>query len=186
MKKSLFKMLFVSVALMGASSLMAQTEVVSATVGVTARLSKQMVVTKLTDVDFGGIFIPRTTTAVATMSHLGVVTATNTSLYSTNLQQNGMIRVDADANATFAVTYPATLDLNGALGGSLVYTPELYDYLGVAVPSSSSTTYNMVGMDDANDGTINRMFRVAGSVSVPTTAKTDTYIGNLNVTYTWN
>lgn len=185
MKKSLFKMLFVSVALMGAGSLMAQ-EVATATVGVTARLSKQMVVTKLTDVDFGGIFIPRTTTAVATMDYQGAVTATNTSLYSTNLQKNGMIRVDADANATFAVTYPATVDLNGALGGVLVYTPALFDNLGVSVPSSSSTTYDMLGKDDANDGTINRMFRVAGAVSVPTTATTDTYIGNLNVTYTWN
>lgn len=187
MKKSLLKMTLAVLMMAGGFMSLNAQQVSTGTVGVTARLSKQMVVSKLTDVDFGGIFIPRTGTATATMDHSGVVaiSAGTTALYSTSLQHNGMIRVDADANTTFTVTYPATVSLNGMLGGSLVYTPALYTYQGVAAPSSSVTTYSMLGSNDANDGTINKMFKVAGSVDVPSTAVSDTYIGNFDVTYTW-
>ncbi|MGL4491484.1 MAG: hypothetical protein ACRCT5_01430, partial [Tannerellaceae bacterium] len=38
-------------------------------IGVTARLAKQLTITKQSDVDFGGIFIPTTATAVVTLDN---------------------------------------------------------------------------------------------------------------------
>lgn len=161
---------------------------ISTNVGVTARLATQLTVTKVTDVDFGGIFIPQATDVVATMDYNGGVTITtgSTALFATNLQQAGSLRVDSQRAAAFTVQYPATVELiNGAY--KLVYTPALYTNAGVSIPSSASTSYD-VNTDEVGDTGgmgYNKLLKVAGTLAVATTANSGTYTGTVAVTVTW-
>lgn len=154
-------------------------------VGVTARLAKQLMVTKVTDVDFGGIFIPKTAPATVSMDYTGLVTVTagSTSLFSTNLQQNGQLRIDADRTATFTVEYPATVELS-YLTNKLTYTPKLYTINGTAMPSSSSTSYDVNANEVGGQG-LNRLINIAGDLVVPETSVSGTYNGSVDVTITW-
>lgn len=186
MKKNVFKSLmmlglFMSIAMLGNAQ-----NVLNKNVGVTAILANQLTVTKVSDVHFGGIFIPKSADVVATMDYLGVVTITTgtTSLFSTNLQKRGQLRVDAEQVATFTVQYPATVNIaNGA--NMLVYTPKLYDKNGVSMPTSSSTSYTVNTQEDAGGATNNKLVNVAGTLAVATTSVPGTYTGNFDVTFTW-
>lgn len=157
-------------------------------VGVTARLADQMSVTKLSDVDFGGIFIPKNGSDVTvSMDYTGIVSvsAGNTALYDLNLQRQGQIMVSADQAATFAVTYPATVQLTNtaAAGGTLTYTPLLYDNAGVLMASDISTIFNVA---DMGNGLFGKVMNIAGTLAVPQTAKPGLYNGTVDVTITWN
>lgn len=181
MKSLMMLGLFMSIAMLGN----AQT-VLNQNVGVTALLANQLTVTKVTDVHFGGIFVPKTVDVVATMDYTGAVTITTgtTSLFSTNLQRRGQLRVDAEQEATFTVQYPATVNiLNGA--EVLVYTPALYDKDGVAMPSDVAANYSVNTKEDAGGAINNKLVNVAGTLGVPVAATSGTYTGNFNVTFTW-
>lgn len=186
MKKNVFKSLmmlglFMSIAMLGNAQ-----NVLNKNVGVTAILANQLTVTKVTDVHFGGIFIPKSADVVATMDYLGAVTITTgtTSLFSTNLQKRGQLRVDAEQVATFTVQYPATVNIaNGA--NMLVYTPKLYDKNGVSMPSSSSTSYTVNTQEDAGGATNNKLVNIAGTLAIATASIPGTYTGNFDVTFTW-
>lgn len=169
-----------AIALLFAVSVNAQTPI-HTPVGVTARLADQVTVTKVTDVDFGGIFIPKNASATVTMDNTGVVSVTNgtTSLYSTNLQQLGQVRVEGNTAATFTVDYDNSVNLiNG--GQSLVYTPALYEVNGTAVVSGSGKKYTLPA--PGNGGTL---LNIAGALVIPPTSLPGTYTGSLDVVVTW-
>lgn len=186
MKKITIKSLVIGGCLaMFAISVQAQTPIVTP-VGVTARLANQLMVTKVTDVDFGGIFIPKTNPVVVSMDYTGLVSVTSgtTSLYSTNLQKQGQLRIDADRTATFTVEYPATVNLS-YLTNNLVYTPKLYSITGTAMTSSNTTSYD-INADEAGVGSgFNKILNVAGDLAIPETSVPGTYTGTVNVTVTW-
>lgn len=46
-------------------------------IGVTDRLANQLSITKISNVDFGGIFVTITASAIATMDKAGIVTISN-------------------------------------------------------------------------------------------------------------
>lgn len=180
MKKIAFKSLALSAAMViAATSLYAQTPIVTP-VGVTARLANQLTVTKTSDVDFGGIFIPKSGDVVATMDYLGVVSISSgtTSLYSTNLQKRGQLKVEADQASTFTVDYPANVDLNNNTE-ILTYTPKLYEADGTAIAMGNAKVYSVA------QGSGLFEIEVAGGLAVPQTAKPGTYTGAVNVTVTW-
>lgn len=172
----LFALFFVG----GFSTLHAQS-VETLPIGVTARLANQLSVTKVSDVDFGGIFIPITGSATASFDNNGVVSITNgtTTLYSTELQKLGEFYVTADRASQFAITYPTTANLTIKDGVEvLTYTPLLYDKAGVEVASSSTVKYN-VGTDQ------NETYKVGGSLVIPEDAKAGLYNGVVNISVTW-
>lgn len=162
-----------------ATSIYAQTPIVTP-VGVTARLANQLTVSKTSDVDFGGIFIPKSGDVVARMDYLGAVTIASgtTSLYSTNLQKRGQLKVEADQASTFTVDYPATVELNSGTD-LLVYTPALYETDGTAIAASNAKQYAVA------QGSGQFEIEVAGDLAVPGSAKPGIYTGTVNVTVTW-
>lgn len=183
MKKSL--KLFVATFAMvmgglGLSSVHAQ-KVETATFGVTARLASQLSVTKVSDVDFGGIFIPASASATVSMDKAGTVTVTNgtTSLYSTELQRAGSFYITADKTSTFTIQYPNVVELALAGGASkLNYTPVLYDNAGTTIPSSASTEYT-VGQEQY------KLYAIGGTLVIPNTALAGTHTGTVDMTITW-
>lgn len=184
MKKSL--KLFVAAFAMvmgglGLSSVHAQ-KVETATFGVTARLANQLSVTKVSDVDFGGIFVPVTASATVSLDDKGTVTVTNgtTSLYSTELQRSGSFYITADKAATYTIQYPNVVELALSGGGvsKLNYTPVLYDNTGTIVTSSASTQHT-VGSDQY------KLYAIGGTLVIPNTALAGIHTGTVDMTITW-
>lgn len=155
-------------------------------VGAKVILADQLSVYKASDVDFGGVFIPKSASATATMDYLGNVsiTAGTTGLFNTNSQKHGVLYVSANQTAAFTIEYPATADLTSG-ANTVVYTPALYSKTGTPIPSSSTVEYN-VETDEVGDGSaFSKIVNVAGSIAVPATAKLGLYAGNIDVTVTW-
>lgn len=164
----------------GLSSVNAQ-KVETGSFGVTARLANQLSITKQSDVDFGGIFIPITASATVAMDKGGVVTVTSgtTSLYNTELQKAGGFYITADKSSTYTIQYPNVVELALNDGSSkLNYTPTLYNNSGTVVPSSASTEYS-VGQEEY------RLYSIGGNLVIPNTAKSGIHTGNFDVTVTW-
>lgn len=165
----------------GAFSTMHAQKVETLPVGVTARLANQLSITKVADVDFGGIFIPVTASATATFDNKGAVSITSgtTTLYNTELQRLGEFYITADKSSQFAITYPNQVEL--ALKddvGTLNYTPLLYDNSGAEVASSSSVKYT-VGSEQY------KIYKIGGSLVIPGTSNPGLYNGTVNITVTW-
>lgn len=184
MKKEL-KTIVAAVALLlggtGLSVVHAQ-KVETQSIGVTARLANQLSITKVSDVDFGGIFVPVTASATATMDKAGTVTITNgtTTLYSTELQRAGSFYITADKAATYTLQYPNVVELALTGGGTskLNYTPALYDKAGTLVPSSAATEHQ-VGEDQY------KLYSIGGNLVIPNTALAGIHTGTFDLTVTW-
>ncbi|MGL4805051.1 MAG: DUF4402 domain-containing protein [Bacteroidales bacterium] len=164
------------------TEVMAQ-KVIATNFGVTARLADQLSVVKQSDIDFGGIFIPVSSSATVTMDHQGrcSVTTGTTSLYSVDLQRAGSFYVTANKGANFTVQYPSSVQLSlpgGEEANGLTYVPSLFDKNGTVVPSSASTQIT-VGEDAY------RAYTFGGALTVPNSAKHGTYTGNFDMTITW-
>lgn len=186
MKKFIFTSLMSVAALfVFAVSASAQEKVVT-NVGVKVILAGQLSVYKASDVNFGGVFIPKGAKATATMDYMGNVSITDgiTGLFNTNDQKQGVLYVSANKTSAFTIEYPATADLiSGA--NKIVYTPALYSKTGTAIPSSSTVEYN-VETDEVGDGSaFSKVVNVAGAIEIPTTALLGLYAGNIDVTVTW-
>lgn len=155
-------------------------------VGVTAMLADQLSVTKTSDVHFGGIFIPADADATASMDYQGHVTITNgtTSLYSTNLQKQGGLTISANKTTSFTIEYPATANLTNG-NNTIVYTPKLYSLVGVAIPSSSTTTYSLDTNESGDGSSYSKVVNIGGDLVVPFKGYAGTYLGNIDVTVTW-
>lgn len=172
----LFALFFVG----GFSTLHAQ-KVETLPIGVTARLANQLSVTKVADVDFGGIFIPVSASATASFDNKGIVTITNgtTTLYNTELQRLGEFYITADKTSQYAITYPNQADLTLKDDvGTLTYTPLLYDNSGAEIASSSTVKYN-VGSEQY------KIYKIGGSLLIPGDAKSGLYNGTVNINITW-
>lgn len=159
---------------------------ITTSVGVTARLAKQLTVTKVSDVDFGGIFVPKGGDVVVTMDYQGAVSVTTgtTGLFATNLQRNGQLQIDAENESQFTVQYPTTVDLSSG-AEKLVYTPSLYSKTGTLMPSSASTKYDVNQNETTGWGNFTKVLNVAGTLAIPTTASPGLYSGTVDVTVTW-
>lgn len=172
--------------LVAAFAVNAQGTAIHTPVGVTARLSDQVTVTKVSDVDFGGIFIPKTDAATITMDNKGVVTVGSaaTTLYSTNLQTKGQVKVEGNDQASFKVTYATTLNLqyNSQV---LAYTPVLYEADGTVIAATGDKSFDIPTKAEGALEDPNVLIDVAGSLVVPTTALSGTYKGTLDVVVTW-
>lgn len=183
MKKEL-KTIVAAVALLlggtGLSVVYAQ-KVETQSIGVTARLANQLSITKVSDVDFGGIFVPVTASATATMDKAGTVTVTSgtTTLYSTELQRAGSFYITADKAATYTLQYPNVVELALSGGNSkLNYTPALYNNAGTLVPSSAATEYQ-VGEEQY------KLYSIGGDLIIPNTALAGIHTGTFDLTVTW-
>lgn len=183
MKKEL-KTIVVALALLlggtGLSVVYAQ-KVETQSFGVTARLANQLSITKQSDVDFGGIFVPITASATATMDKAGTVTITNgtTSLFSTELQRAGSFYITADKAATYTLQYPNAVELSLSGGNSkLNYSPVLYNNAGTVVPSSAATEYQ-VGEEQY------KLYSIGGTLLIPNTAQSGIHTGTFDLTVTW-
>lgn len=155
-------------------------------VGAKVILADQLSVYKMSDVDFGGIFIPKGASATATMDYLGNVSITSgtTGMFYTNNQKHGVMYVSANETAAFTVEYPATTELTSG-AEKIVYSPLIYSKTGALIPSSSTVEYN-VDTDEVGDGSAYaKVLNIAGSIVVPTSAKLGLYAGNIDVTVTW-
>lgn len=159
---------------------------INTNVGVTARLAEQISVTKVFDVDFGGIFIPKGTDVVATMDYLGTVSITTgtTGLFATNLQQVGVVRIFSNQTATFSIQYPDKVNLTFD-NNSLVYTPKVYSKTGTYMPSSLTTMYDLNTDEISNGSAYSKVLNIAGTLDIPTTAKAGIYTGNVDITIIW-
>lgn len=149
--------------------------------GVTARLANQLSITKQSDVDFGGIFVPITASATATMDKAGRVIISNgtTSLYSTELQRAGSFYITADKTSTYTLQYPNVVELTTTGGKSkLNYTPVLYNKAGTVVPSSASTEHQ-VGDEQF------KTYTIGGDLVIPNTALAGIHTGTFDLTVTW-
>lgn len=186
MKKIFFKlMLSIGMAAFMGIAVYAQSAV-NTSVGVTARLAKQLTVTKVSDVDFGGIFIPKSADVVVTMDYQGAVSVTTgtTGLFATNLQRSGQLQIDAENAAQFTLQYPATVELSSG-SEKLTYTPLLYSKTGTLMPSSASTKYDVNQNETTGWGNFTKIINVAGTLAIPTTALDGLYTGTVDVTVTW-
>lgn len=185
MKKMNLKQMLVAVVVMalgglGVSTMDAQ-KIETLPVGVTARLASQLSVTKVYDVDFGGIFIPLTATANVRMDFKGDVTLQSgtTSFYSEELRQQGQFYVTADKAASFSIQYPNLVDLvNATKDSQLSYTPAVFDIAGVSIPSSSTTKYSV-------DKETYKVFNIGGDLAISSASKSGLYHGTFDVTITW-
>lgn len=165
---------------LGLNSAHAQ-KVETVSIGVTARLANQLSITKVSDVDFGGIFIPVTASATASMDKAGAVTIKSgtTTLYSTELQRAGSFYVTADKTSTYTIQYPNVVELALADASSkLNYTPSLFNNAGTVIPSSASTEYT-VGEEQY------KLYYVGGDLVIPNSAKSGIHTGTFDVTITW-
>lgn len=161
-------------------------EKVITNVGVKVILADQLSVYKASDVNFGGVFIPKGASATATMDYMGNVSITDgiTGMFNTNDQKHGILYVSANKTAAFTIEYPATADLSSG-ANKIVYTPALYSKTGTAIASSSTVEYN-VETDEVGDGSaFSKIVNVAGSILIPTTATLGLYAGNIDITVTW-
>lgn len=161
-------------------------EKVITNVGVKVILADQLSVYKMSDVDFGGVFIPKGASATATMDYMGNVsiTAGTTGMFNTNSQKHGVLYVSANETAAFTIEYPATADLTSG-ANKVIYTPALYSKTGTLIPSSAVTEYN-VETDEVGDGSaFAKVVNVAGSIAIPSSVETGLYAGNIDVTVTW-
>lgn len=131
--------------------------------------------TKVTDVNFGGAYIPVNGTASVAMDGKGVVTPTSTTLYDQTKQALGAINVvaPAESKVQFALSSPtvtltdALIDPDESVATTLTYTPILYDASGAAINLSAPAH----DFDDVNHGTI----YVGGSVAIPSSSYTTLY-----------
>ncbi len=149
-------------------------------------LANQLTVTKAFDVDFGGIFIPIDADATASLDYQGKVTITrgDTGLFATTSQQQGVLTVAANEEATFSIQYPATANLTSG-NNTIVYTPKLYNKTGSLIPSSSTTTYNIDTDEDGDGSAFSKIINIGGDLVVPFEGFPGTYLGNIDVTVTW-
>lgn len=155
-------------------------------INIGAELADNITVTKVSDVYFGGIYIPKTADVVVTMDPTGLVRVSSgtTTLYNQSSQRLGSIKIDATENDTFKITAPSTVNLAlqspgvGQEGAEpLVYTPTFYGMDNQALDlTAASLTYAR-----ANHSLIS----VAGTLAVKTTSYRGTYSGTMNVTVTW-
>lgn len=155
-------------------------------VGAKVILADQLSVYKVSDVDFGGVFIPKGASATATMDYMGTVSITDgtTGLFNTNSQKHGVLYVSANKTAKFSIEYPATADLTSG-ANKIVYTPVLYSKTGSEIASSSTVEYG-VETDEVGDGSaFSKVVNIAGSIVIPVTAELGLYAGNIDVTVTW-
>ncbi len=180
--KSFFKFCsLVAILITGAMGVSFAQTVVTQNFGVTARLASQLSVTKQSDVDFGGIFIPATTSATVTMDKDGgcTVSAGTTTLYAPELRRPGSFYIHADQASAYTLQYPATVELRNTDGNSVLnYTPKMYDNAGTVIPSSGSTSYNLAASSF-------KTYTFAGDLVIPNTASTGIHTGNFNLTVTW-
>lgn len=156
-------------------------KVENASFGVTARLANQLSITKQSDIDFGGIFVPVTASATASMDKSGNVTITDgtTSLYSPELQRAGGFYITADKAATYTIQYPNVVELSLSGGTSkLNYTPTLFNNAGTIIPSSASTEYS-VGEEQY------KLYSIGGTLVIPNTALSGIHTGTFDLTVTW-
>lgn len=183
MKKMNFKGMLVAVAIValgGLNTVEAQ-QAESLNVGVKARLAQQLTVTKVSDVDFGGIFIPLTATATVTLDHQNDVTLTSgtTTFYSTDLRKSGQFYVTADRAATFTIQYPSTVELSNVAGdATLTYTPAFFDAAGAPVLSSAETEYNLTSETY-------KTYYIGGLLAIAAGNTSGEYNGDFNVSITW-
>ncbi|MDD3037382.1 DUF4402 domain-containing protein [Bacteroides sp.] len=183
MKKELMTIVVAIAFLLGGAgmSVVYAQKVESQSFGVTARLANQLSITKQSDVDFGGIFIPVTASATATMDKAGTVTISNgtTTLYSTELQRAGSFYITADKAATYTLQYPNVVELTLPSGDSkLNYTPKLFNKAGDVIPSSTSTEYQ-VGEEQY------KLYSIGGDLVIPNTALSGIHTGTFDLTVTW-
>jgi hypothetical protein len=185
MKKLNLKGMLAAIAIVALGGFGTQTveaqKVETLNVGVKARLANQLTVTKVSDVDFGGIFIPLSTTATVTLDHTNNVTLTSgtTSFYSTDLRRSGQFYVTADKTSTFTIQYPLAVDLfNDTKESKLTYNPAFFDADGTAVASSSETEYNI-----SNE--TYKTYYIGGLLEVASANTSGEYNGDFNVSITW-
>lgn len=183
--KKFFKKSLLGVAAMFLFAISANAQTTT-NIGVTALLADQMSVTKISDVHFGGIFIPTDANVVATMDYMGVVSITTgtTGLYSTNLQKQGVLRLLANKTTTFTVEYPATANLTSD-NNTIVYSPLIYTKTGTLMPSSNATKHNIDNDEDGDGSSFSRLLNIAGTLAVPMDAHAGVYTGSIDVIVTW-
>lgn len=186
MKKFIFtSILGLAVMSLWSTSAHAQEKIIT-NVGAKVILANQLSVYKASDVDFGGVFIPKIGEATATMDYMGTVsiTAGTTGLFNTNSQKRGMLYVSANKTSAFTIEYPATVNLSSGTN-IVVYTPQLYSKTGTLIPSSSVTEYN-VETDEVGDGSaFSKVINIAGFLVIPSTVELGLYSGSIDVTVTW-
>lgn len=147
-------------------------------------LADMVSATKVTDVNFGGAYIPIKGTASVAMDGKGLVTPTGTTLYDQSKQALGAINIQAPAEAQlqFALS-SATVTLTDNISDAdepvttLTYTPQLFDAKGTAI-NLSNPAYDY---DDATYGTI----YVGGSVAIPANSYRGVYTGSFTVSLVW-
>lgn len=183
MKMMNFKGMLVAIAIValgGLNTVEAQ-KTENLNIGVKARLANQLTVTKVSDVDFGGIFIPLTATAVVALNHTNDVTlkSGNTSFYSTDLRKSGQFYVTADKTSTFTIIYPAAVDLfNDTKDSKLTYTPILYNTAGTAVLSSADKEYSVTNETY-------KTYYIGGDLAIASANVSGEYNGDFNVSIIW-
>lgn len=147
-------------------------------------LADEVSAAKVTDVNFGGAFIPVKAAASVVMDGKGVVTPTGTTLYDQTKQTLGAINVQApkEAQIQFKLSSPTVIltdNIQDADEGvtTLVYTPKLFDKSGTAI----DITNPAYDFDDASYGII----YVGGSVDIPTDSYRGVYTGTFTVSLVW-
>lgn len=156
-------------------------------VNVGVELSDMINVTKISDVYFGGVYIPTSSDVTVKMDKTGLVSVASgtTTLYNQVSQRLGQIRIVANSEADFNLAAPATVNLKIAAGATdegeqipdLVYTPTFFDMAGNKI-DLTTTKYDF---DESVYGTIG----IGGSLVVPASAYRGVYSGVMNVTVSW-
>lgn len=161
-----------------------QTNQTNIPVTASIELGNMVSATKVTDVNFGGAYIPINGMADVDMDGKGVVTPTGTTLFNQTKQSLGAITVQAPAEARvqFAVSSPTVTLTNNIKDGdepysTLDYSPVLYDIGGNVIDRMSPP----IDYDDVNYGTI----YVGGSVIIPADVYRGVYTGSFTVSLIW-
>lgn len=140
--------------------------------------------TKVTDVNFGGAYIPVKGLANVTMDGKGIVTPTSTTLFNQTKQTLGAIKIVAPEESTvrFALSTP-TVTLTDALTDpdepttTLDYKPTLYDGSGTVI----DVTTPSYDFDGVNYGHI----YIGGSIDIPSDSYRGVYTGSFTVSVIW-
>lgn len=165
----------------GIGVLSAQTTLQQA-IGVTARLADQLTIMKVSDVDFGGIFIPEGGTATATLDHTGTVTMSGvaTGQYATEKWSAGDFYISANQAAQYSIQYPNNVNLgNPDNADVLAYVPAMFSATGTPITSSSTTMYSVTA------GQNSEHYKIGGALTIPASVSAGIYTGTMNVTVVW-
>lgn len=161
-----------------------QTNQTDIPISASIELADMVSASKVTDVNFGGAYIPIKGSATVAMDGKGVVTPTGTTLYDQTKQTLGAITIQAPAESQvqFALSSPTVIltdNISDADEGvtKLTYTPQLYDGKGTAI----DLTNPAYDFDDATYGTI----YVGGSVAIPADSYRGLYTGSFTVSLVW-